>query len=319
MRAPDATRQQDRTAARLPPRAHTRPAHPDRSPLKIVVLNVAGGADFHAIAACLRRPPLDDAGALMLCEASWRMPRHRWVEFAPELAAALGMSFVFLPSFGRAMPDGQVRAIGNALLCAQPLEDFRAVSLARAPHKAQPRRLIGRHQGLLATISVGGGRLQLGVVHLERLWDPAGRARQMEDFLGAIGREAPAIIGGDLNTTTVDMDRRWQMARACAAILAQPRRFRHPQPHEPLFERLAAHDFSVEGANVPGAPTFTMARLIPPLWRPKLDWIAARGIAPVAGSAAVVPARTSIIGRRVSDHEFVICEFRLEMARGDGV
>ena len=291
--------------------ALNRPPLPDRSPLKVVVLNVAGGADFHAIADCLMRPPLDDAGALMLCEASWRMPRHRWIEFAPELAAALRMSFVFLPSFGRARSDGQVRAIGNALLCAQPLENFRAVALARAPHTVQPRRLTGTHQGLVASISLGGRRLQLGVVHLERLWDPAGRARQMEDFLGAIGREAPAIVGGDLNTTTVDMDRRLQLARACAAILARPRRFRHPQPHEPLFERIEAHGFSIEGANVPGAPTFTMARLIPPLWRPKLDWIAARGIAPVADSAAVVPARTSIIGRRVSDHDFVMCEFRL--------
>lgn len=291
--------------------AQNRPPLAGRSPLKVVVLNVAGGADFHAIAARLMRPPLVDAGALMLCEASWRMPRHRWVEFAPELAAALGMSFVFLPSFGRAMPDGQVRAIGNALLCAQPIEDFRAVALARAPHRVQQQRLIGMHQGLVATVSVGGRRLQLGVVHLERLWDPAGRARQMEDFLGAIGREAPAIVGGDLNTTTVDMDRRWELARACAAILVQPRRFRHPQPHEPLFDRIEAHGFSIKGANVPGAPTFTMARLIPPWWRPKLDWIAVRDVAPVDGSAAVVPARTSILGRRVSDHDFVMCEFRL--------
>jgi hypothetical protein len=54
-----------------------------------------------------------------------------------------------------------------------------------------------------------------------------------------------------------------------------------------------------------------VSRLVPPLWRPKLDWIAARGIRPVKGSAAVVSARTSILGRRVSDHDFVMCEFRL--------
>ena len=142
-------------------------------------------------------------------------------------------------------------------------------------------------------------------------WDPEGRAQQMEDFLSAIGNDAPVIIGGDLNTTTIDMDRRYELLRAAVAIVLRPRRFHAPQPHEPLFDRIKEHGFSIEGANVPSVPTFTVSRLVPPLWRPKLDWIAARGIQPVNGSAAVVPARTSILGRRVSDHDFVMCEFRL--------
>ncbi|HVA41390.1 MAG TPA: endonuclease/exonuclease/phosphatase family protein [Candidatus Binataceae bacterium] len=293
------------------PMALNRPVVATRSPLKVAVLNARGGADFHAILACLSRPPLADAGTLLLCEASWRMPRHRWVEFAPGLAQALKMSFAFLPSFGRAGDGGEFRAIGNAILCAQPLDGFRAVPLSRPPNRYQPRRLSGVHQGLLASISVNGRRVTVGVVHLERLWDPEGRGRQMEDFLSSIGHDAPVIVGGDLNTTTVDMDRRWQLLRACLAIAVRPRRFRRPEPYEPLFDRIKAHGFSIEGANVPAVPTFTMSGLIPPRWRPKLDWIAARGIQPVTGSATVVPARTSIIGRRVSDHDFVLCEFRL--------
>jgi hypothetical protein len=113
----------------------------------------------------------------------------------------------------------------------------------------------------------------------------------MEDFLSAIGNETPVIIGGDLNTTTVDMDRRCELLRAAVAIATRPWRFREPRPHEPLFERIKEHGFSIEGANVPGVPTLTVNRLVPPLWRPKLDWLAARGIEPVKGSAAVVPAR----------------------------
>jgi endonuclease/exonuclease/phosphatase family metal-dependent hydrolase len=288
-----------------------RPLVATRSPLKVAVLNARGGADFHAILGCLTRPPLADTGTLLLCEASWRMPRHRWVEFAPGLAEALQMSFAFLPSFGRATKSGEFRAIGNAILCAQPIDGFRAVPLSIPPHRYVSRRLHGVHQGLLASINVNGRRVTMGVVHLERIWDPAGRGRQMEDFLSAIDNEAPVIIGGDLNTTTVDMDRRWQLSRACLAIAARSRRFRRPEPYEPLFDRIAAHGFSIDGANVPAVPTFTFSRLVPPRWRPKLDWIAARGIQPVNGSAAVVPARTSILGRRVSDHDFVMCEFRL--------
>ena len=184
--------------------------------------------------------------------------------------------------------------IGNAILCAQPLDGFRAVALSRPPFRFIRTRWSARHQGLLASINVDGRRVTMGVVHLERVWDPEGRGRQMEDFLSAIGNETPVIIGGDLNTTTMDMDRRWRLSRAVAAIALRPRRFREPEPYEPLFDRISAHGFSIDGANVPAVPTFTFSRLVPPLWRPKLDWIAARGIEPVNGSAAVVPARTSI-------------------------
>lgn len=293
------------------PMALNRPPVAARSALKVAVLNVAGGADYHAILDCLSRPPLADAGTLLVCEASWRMPKHGWVEFAPRLAAALKMSFVFVPGFGRVGRDGELRTIGNAILCAQPLEDFRAVTLSKPPFKFYRHPLVGAHQAVLASIKVDGRRVTMGVAHLERRWDPEGRGRQMDDFLSAIGNEAPVIIGGDLNTTTIDMDRRCELLRAAAAIVLHPRRFREPRPHEPLFERIKEHGFSIEEANVPGVPTFTVSRFVPPLWRPKLDWIAARGIRPVKGSATVVPARTSILGRRVSDHDFVMCEFRL--------
>ena len=238
------------------------------------------------------------------------MPKHGWVEFAPRLAAALKMSFVFVPAFGRVGRDGELRTIGNAILCAQPLEDFHAVPLSKPPFKFYRHPLVGAHQAVLARSSSTAAASRW----VSRTWSgdgiPRDAARQMDDFLSAIGNEAPVIIGGDLNTTTIDMDRRCELLRAAAAIVMHPRRFREPRPHEPLFERIKEHGISIEEANVPGVPTFTVSRLVPPLWRPKLDWIAARGIRPVKGSATVVPARTSILGRQVSDHDFVMCEFR---------
>ena len=171
------------------------------------------------------------------------------------------MSFAFLPLFGRVGGGGEVRAIGNAILCAQPLDGFRAVALSRPPFWFHPNPLVGAHQDS-RDINVGGRRVTMGVAHLERRWDPEGRGRQMEDFLSAIGNETPVIIGGDLNTTTMDMDRRWSLLRAVAAIALRPRRFREPQPYEPLLERISAHRFSIEGANVPAVPTFTFSRLV---------------------------------------------------------
>lgn len=307
-------------ALEAPPRAGppfeliklNRPAVAARSPLRAVVFNAGGGADVAGIAACLSRAPLADAGTILLCEASWRVPRHGGVRLASELSAALGMSFAFLPSFGRAEGGGEIRAVGTAILCARPLDNLRVILLPEhRPHFAGFHRMPGAPAGLAARIREEGRELTLAVVHLERRWNPAGRALQMERFLDALGADNPAILGGDFNTTTIDMGMRWALARAAAAMLLHPRRFRAPRPYEPLFERLGARGFAIDAANVAHAPTFTPSRLVPPLWRPKLDWIAARGLAPVAGTAAVVPAHTSRFGRRVSDHDFVLCEFRM--------
>jgi hypothetical protein len=71
---------------------------------------------------------------------------------------------------------------------------------------------------------------------------------------------------------------------------------------------LERHGFDFEGANVPGRPTFTFAGIIPHFMRPKLDWIAIRGMTAVRASAAVVPARNSIWAGRFSDHDFITCE-----------
>ncbi len=290
--------------------ALNRPAVAARSALKIAVFNAAGGAKVERIVELLGRPPLADAGTILLCEASWRMPRHGRVKLASELAAALGMSFAFIPSFGRLERSGEIRAVGNAILCAQPLEQHRVVLLPNQGPRFAWYRMPGVPAGLAVRVEVAGRPLTIAVVHLERRWNPAGRALQMGEFLDALRSDNPAVIGGDLNTTTVGMSGRWGMARAGAMMLLRPRRFREPRPYEPLFEHISEHGFAIEGANVPHAPTFTPTRLVPPFWRPKLDWIAARGIAPVAGSAAVVPAHGLGLGRRVSDHDFVLCEFR---------
>ena len=187
----DAARRAATAAASGPPfepMVLNRTAVAARSALKVAVLNAAGGADFDAILACLTRPPLADAGTLLLCEASWRMPRHGMGRIRAQARsgaqAELRVRAVVRP--GHAIRRGS-RSIGNAILCSQPLEDFRAVALARPPFRSYRHPLVGAHQGVLASIRADGRRVTIGVVHLERRWDPEGRGRQMEDFLRAIG------------------------------------------------------------------------------------------------------------------------------------
>jgi hypothetical protein len=101
------------------------------------------------------------------------------------------------------------------------------------------------------------------VAHLNSRWDPAGRERQMRDYLAQFPRDGAALIGGDFNTTTVDLRTRGAALKAMRLLMAQPWRLRDPMRWEPLSERLAEADFDVRGANASGKPTFTFSRMIP--------------------------------------------------------
>jgi hypothetical protein len=164
---------------------------------------------------------------------------------------------------------------------------------------------------MLATTVFNGRRITFGVAHLTARWNPAGRERQMADFIAAVPADGPALVGGDFNTTTIDLGGPNALLRAFSEIVANPRRFRSPELYEPLLRQLTEARFKISEYNVRGKPTFTWTRVIPPFLRPKLDWLAARQLSPVPRSALVVPARLSFFGRRFSDHDFVMCEMRL--------
>ena len=278
-------------------------------PLRIVAFNAQGGKPLDAIVRRLSQPPLAGAGIILLCEAGWRSRMSAGLEFARDLGEKLGMSSAYVPEYG--IVDGgrdYIRSIGNAILAKCPLENVRSVPIVHFP---RPRRahLRGQSQGLLATVRCGGVDLTVGVVHLDSRVDPGRRNRQMTDFMNAIPVEGPVVIGGDLNTTTVGLTGSGAVLQAALQIIAAPRRLRAPQPYEPLFRTIADHGFILDDANLPGASTFAVSGLIPRAIRPKLDWIAMRGMRAVTGSAAVVSARgEGLIGRRFSDHDLIVCD-----------
>jgi len=278
-------------------------------PLRIVAFNAKGGAPLDAIVHRLSRPPLAGAGIILLCEAGWRSRMSAGREFARELAERLGMSFAYVPEYGIADgAGGFVRSIGNAILANRALENVRSAPTVHFP-RPKMARLRGQAQGLLATVRYGAIALTIGVVHLDSRVDPSRRDRQMMDFMRAVPKGIPAVIGGDLNTTTVGLTGPGTALRAALQLITAPRRLRAPQPYEPLFRTIAEHGFTLDDANEPGASTFAVSGLIPRRMRPKLDWLAVRGVRAVAGSAAVVSARGEGIARlRFSDHDFVVCD-----------
>ena len=285
----------------------TRPAH---GWIKVVVFNARSGARFGGILRCLRQPPLADADLILLCEADWRLRRSGRREFASELAAAMGMNFVFVPEFGRMRTLGPPTAFtGNAILSSVPLSDIRIITMPSFRLRWRRTAMVGEQRAIAATADFHGHQLTVAVAHLNSRTDPVGRSRQMAALIAGLPRTGPAVIGGDWNTTTVGLSERRDLALLVSKMIVQPRRLRYPQRYEPLFDQIAQAGFAVNGANIPGKPTFTFTRAIAPILRPKLDWIAYRGMTPIANSARVVAPRTSLISQRLSDHDFVMCDF----------
>jgi endonuclease/exonuclease/phosphatase family metal-dependent hydrolase len=297
-----------RRAPALGPIVVNRPACAEQRLLKVVAFNARGGGSLDAISATLRRYPLNSPDIILLSEMDWRMDRSGQRETAVELAADLGMSFAYVGEFGVLAPkDEPVAFVGNAILSNRPLADVRVLPMAGKSNRRYRRRWVGTPAGLAAKVMVNRRPLALGVTHLNSRWNPSGRESQMRQYLEGFPAGTAAIIGGDFNTTTVDLDSRAALIKAVALSLLRRHRFHNPQKWEPLFECLRAAGFKIGDANVSGKATFTPSRLVPPIFRPKLDWLALRGLKPVTGSAMVVPARTSLLAPRFSDHDFIMC------------
>jgi endonuclease/exonuclease/phosphatase family metal-dependent hydrolase len=285
-----------------------RPAAEERRLLKVVAFNARTGRALDRIAERLRRPPLANPEIILLSEMDWRMPRSDGRETTAELAANLGMSFAYIGEFALRPRDGvPVSFVGNAILSHWPLADVRVLPLARASIRRRMQLRLGAPAGLVAKVTLNRRQLAVGVAHLNSRWSPSGRELQIRQYLEGFPRAVPAIIGGDFNTTTIELGSPASFLKVGALSIFRPNRFHRPQRWEPLFERLREAGFHTTGANVNGTATFTPSRLVPPIVRPKLDWLALRGLRPVAGSAAVVPARMSLFTPRFSDHDFIMC------------
>jgi endonuclease/exonuclease/phosphatase family metal-dependent hydrolase len=289
---------------------------PFKSPFKVVAFNARGCPEPEQVAEFLRRPPLSGAAIILLSEADWALTRSRGRHTAKELAELLGMSFAFGPEFAFRRDDHRFNSFfGNAILSVVPLANVRVVPLPMYYDYRMRRRWklapgttrLARRAAVAAEINLNGRALTVVAAHLENRTDPHGRARQMAELAGALPRNHPALIGGDFNTTTIDV-RSWRnCARVGARLALEPYRLRRPQRHEPLFDVLERAGFEFGAANLPLAPTFTPSGALPRFLRAKLDWIGLRKLTAVPGSARVVPARLGL--RRISDHDAVMCEF----------
>jgi endonuclease/exonuclease/phosphatase family metal-dependent hydrolase len=282
-------------------------------PLRVVAFNAQGGARFEGILRCFATEPLRSAAVILMSEADLGTRRAEGRKVASELAHALGMSCAYVPEFGLVRNDGaMISFLGNAILSREPMEDVIAISLPRVsvrfphiPRSLGPVQREGSQVAIVATIRLRGRLVRLAMAHLDSRAHPSGRDFQIATMLEGFPSDGPMIFGGDLNTTTVELINPKSVRLVLREMLFNSKRFRHPFAHEPLLARLGRAGFELRGANAEGRATFTFARFVPPWMRPRLDWIALRGLEPVDGSARVVPARPGFFASRVSDHDFI--------------
>jgi len=260
-----------------------------------------------------------DAAACLLCELDVGMARSGQAHTPRELARRLGTGAAFAVEFlelglgdakEREWHAGEVNRTGlhgAAILSPHALERPAVIRLESGGgwfDGARGERRVGRRIALAATLRIAGIPTTLASVHLESHSDPVGRAAQMQILLGALDAYAPrqpVLIGGDVNTCTID--RTWARGTGQRPVL-DPARLLDPVPFEPLFEVLSRHGYHWRRCNVPGVPTQRTrpdGTPAPPLG--KIDWFFARGLS--ASAPATVPA-VDAGGRAISDHEVLV-------------
>jgi endonuclease/exonuclease/phosphatase family metal-dependent hydrolase len=262
------------------------------------------------------------ADALLLAEVDVGMARSGNRHTIGALAAALAAGYAFGVEFveldlgdarERRRHAGEVNAAGlhgGGIVSGHPLAQaalIRLESSGRWFDDTFDERRVGGRIAAAAGIEVMGRPVLLVAAHYESHTGPADRAAQTEVLLQAVDALAPGwpvLIGGDVNTSTVE---RAADRHDRAALLAHdPDRLVDPVRYEPMFDVLARAGYGWADCNVPKAPT-QRARPdgtpAPPFG--KIDWFFARGLA--CRAPAVVPA-VDAAGRAISDHEVLVVE-----------
>ncbi len=297
-----------------PPRAR-----PAAASARVVCWNAERGGELESAALVLAeaRPDL-----LLLCELDCGMARSGQRHTARELSRRLGCGYVFGVEYlelglgderERTRCAGQRNRIGyHGAAIASP-SPIRAPELVRLERSGRwfdgtlGERRVGGRMALLGSLTLAGIDVTVASVHLESHSDPDERSAQLARLLEAIERRAPggpALIGGDLNTSSLSRQEMQDRDRLAAALRDDAQRLRNPVPHEPLFRMAEALGYDWRACNclnestqrVRSADASVRGSL-------RLDWFLTRGL--LASEPTVIAAVAPDCARALSDHEMI--------------
>lgn len=241
---------------------------PDR--IRVAAWNIQRGANLPALRrALLNDPDLALADVLLLVEVDLGMARSGNHNVARELAEALGMRYVFAPSylvleddFGENL-DGAPNTLafhGCAVLARVPILAAENVDVPELRDKfSSSEKRLGKKRALLCALDLPDGPLHVGAVHLDSNASSAQRARQLAAVLQrATERGAQRLlVGGDYNSTTYDASGPLALLRDLlhkffvTGFHGTVRNYMTPERlyEEPIFATLQAHGLTCEGLN----------------------------------------------------------------------
>jgi endonuclease/exonuclease/phosphatase family metal-dependent hydrolase len=308
------------------------PAPAERPPLagpaRIAFWNAERGKQIDQSARLLGQI---DAAAFLLCELDLGMARSDQRHTTCDLAARLGAGYAFGVEFlelglGDAREQvwyaGRVNEAGlhgAAILSPYPLERPVLIRLESDGDWFDGRhgeRRVGGRMAIAATLRIDGQPVTLVSVHIESHGDPEQRAAQVRCLIEAIdlyAPGAPALIGGDLNTSTVSHD--WARGTGEKPVLPAGRVL-DPVPYEPLFKVAAGAGFDWRACNALGVPTQrTRPDGTPPPPLGKIDWFLCRGL---EASEPRTLAAVDADGIAISDHDLLTVGIRPGVAAREG-
>jgi endonuclease/exonuclease/phosphatase family metal-dependent hydrolase len=232
-----------------------------------VAWNIERGIRTDSVIRFLRQhPALASADVLLLSELDWGMARtgNRFV--ARQMAASLGMSYVFAPCYvaltkGAGLEkhvegENQESLHGNAVLSRYPMRSVHSLALPNGKDKMKgAEKRIGSQRAIVADIQHPLGVFRAVSLHLDAHSSQRHRHLQMRrvlDHIETLQPKLPVLIGGDWNTTTHNA------SRALYSILGYFRRVmmgvghvvaeHYPYPDR-WFERRLFHELQVHGYN----------------------------------------------------------------------
>ena len=301
-------------------------------PFKAAVFNAEQGTRLEKIIPFFQHhPALRDVDVILANELDCGMKRSKNIDTTRVLGKALGMNSVYGVEFitTKYKANGDTQALhGNAILSKYPLLRTKIIQLPiqfdwfDMPGDCR----LGVRNAILAEIEpVPGKRVGLVSVHLENRACPAGRLKQVEYLLEQVEAhfgDIPVLIGGDMNTNTVNGNDNGSMDVFLNNEEEQLRRMRIIPQLEPLMDYLAANGYAYEGCNI--IEKFTRRKPMPngTAVRLNLDWFFQRGL--VCGNPARVEAvfrmkdltdapqeLIAFEGAELSDHDAITVEVTL--------
>lgn len=285
-----------------------------RETLRLIAWNTERGRHWREGARLIQETAeLRDPDIVVLGEMDLGMARSSNEHTTREMAAVLGMNYAygveFLELTGGELEERRLYPgpnewgyHGNAILSRYPLRDVRMLRFpgiekwyAGAYGADEGERLqkrLGGRMAILAKVRVGGRDVTIVSVHLESSpKDNATRKQQMKWLLrevGAYARDAPVILGGDLNGV----------------------------PSEPMFGDVRAAGFRLEDSNDMAEGTVQRVKDGKIVVGEKyLDYLLVRGLRVVRDPtspkviAAAYPPDES--GKSLADHAIVTAKVEL--------